>query len=274
VGSEVRDYQIGDRVVVDPNIHCGRCHFCQSGNVHLCANLQNIGVKRPGGFAEYCRVPQSQLYRLPDSVSFEAGAFTEPLSCCLHGLDQARFTPGQTVVVLGGGSIGQQMVQLTSNQGADLVMLSEPLPYRREPAGTFVDHLIDPLADNVEQVVKEHTGNRKVDLVIECAGRIDTVELSPKLARRGGTVLLFGVCAEEATARINPYQLFMNELTLVTSFVNPFTFSRAITALENGWFNPEVVVSHRYGINDFAAALEMSQGGEGAIKVMIDPEQP
>jgi len=106
IGNGVRQLKVGDRISVDPNIFCGQCHFCQKGNVHLCENLQAIGVTRNGGFAEYAIVPEKQAYKLPDNLSYEEGAMGEPVACCLHGIDLSGIKHGDKVLIVGAGTIG------------------------------------------------------------------------------------------------------------------------------------------------------------------------
>ncbi|MBW3624472.1 MAG: zinc-dependent alcohol dehydrogenase family protein [Armatimonadetes bacterium] len=270
VGENVTHVRPGDPVTVDPNIHCGVCRFCRAGKINLCENLTAVGVNRDGGFAGYCRAPAKQVLKLPENVSLEAGAFAEPLACCLHGLDRARFEPGMSVLILGGGSIGQQMLQLVKTGGARQVVLSEPMENRRQLAlACGADHVIDPLHENAIKAMREATGGG-ADLTIECVGRPQTVEQAVKSTLRGGTVLLFGVSGPEDLAKIHPYEVFLHELTIVGSFINPFTQSRAIEALAAGRFDPSKIISHRYPVAGFGEALEQSRSRD-AVKVVVQP---
>jgi 2-desacetyl-2-hydroxyethyl bacteriochlorophyllide A dehydrogenase len=266
----VTHVRAGDPVTVDPNIVCGVCRFCRVSKINLCENMTAVGVNRDGGFAGYCRAPGKQVYRLPDSISLEAGAFAEPLACCLHGLDRARFEPGMSVLILGGGSIGQQMLQLTKTGGARQVVVSEPQENRRQLAKTCgADHVLDPAQGDAVRAMRDATDGG-ADFVIECVGRPETVEQAVSAAVRGGTVLLFGVADESAVAKIHPYEVFIRELNLVGSFVNPFTHSRAIEALASGRFDPSKIVSHRFPVQEFGEALEMSRSRD-ALKVIVQP---
>lgn len=270
VGENVTHVRPGDHVTVDPNIVCGVCRFCRVGKINLCENLTAVGVNRDGGFAGYCRAPGKQVYKLPDAISLEAGAFAEPLACCLHGLDRARFEPGMSVLILGGGSIGQQMLQLVKTGGARQVVVSEPQQNRRELAQACgADHVLDPTQGDAVEAMRDVTDGG-ADLVIECVGRPETVERAASAALRGGTILLFGVADAHATAKIHPYEVFIRELNLVGSFINPFTHSRAIEALAAGRFDPSKIISHRFPVEGFGEALEMSRSRD-AVKVVVQP---
>jgi 2-desacetyl-2-hydroxyethyl bacteriochlorophyllide A dehydrogenase len=271
VGGQVRDLQAGDPVTIDPNIVCRVCPFCRRGEVQLCERLTAIGLNRDGGFAEYCVVPAEQAYRLPDGLPLEAGAFSEPLACCLHGLDRAGFSPGAKVLILGGGSIGQLMLQLVRTGGASRVVLSEPHENRRHVALELgADVALDPSQSDAVPALRDATEGG-ADLTIECAGHEKAVEQAVAATQRGGVVLLFGVSGPEAQARIRPYDIFLRELTLVGSFINPFTHQRAIEVLATGKVDPCRIVSHRFPLEQTAEALRVSRTPE-ALKVVVQPQ--
>jgi len=268
VGAHVRHLHKGDPVTIDPNIVCGVCSFCRRGEIQLCEHLTAIGLNRNGGFSEYCAVPAKQAYRLPDALPLEAGAFAEPLACCLHGLDRARFSPGLKVVILGGGAIGQLMLQLVRSGGASTVVISEPHTNRRRLALELgASSAVDPSQSEAVAAIRDATEGGG-DLTIECAGHEKAVEQAVAATRRGGTVLLFGVSGPDAEARIRPYEIFARELTVVGSFINPFTHQRAIDALAAGRVDTARIVSHRFPVEQTAEALRMSRQPE-AVKVLV-----
>ncbi len=270
VGDEVTNAKVGDRITVDPNIVDHTCRFCTRGEIHLCENLTAVGVNYDGGFAEYCRVPAEQAYGVPDSVSLDEAAFAEPLACCIHGIDRARVVAGSTVVILGAGSIGLLMVQLAKAAGAR-VIVSEPDERKRRMAGQLGAEVeIDPSACDPKAEVLESTVVG-ADVVIECAGRLETAELAPKLARRGGTILQFGVVSPQETMRISPYDIFYRELTIVGSFVNPFTHARAVEMLASKQVEVMPLVTHRFGLDDVSKALETAAGRD-SVKVQVVPQ--
>lgn len=270
VGPEVDGVAVGDRVGVDPNIACGSCPYCHRGLLHLCERLQALGVTLDGGFAQLCRLPARQAHPLPDSVTFEEGALAEPLACCLHGIDLAGIAPGDTVLVLGGGPIGLMLLQLARVAGATRVLLSEPSKQRRELARQLgCDAAFDPTDCQLAEEVLALTGIG-ADVVIEAAGRPQLVTEAQELARRGGTVLLFGVCPHDATTPLSPYQIYSRELTIRGSFVNPFTHSRAIALIASGAVRVSPLVSHRYRLDDFPQALHKAGSG-GVNKIVTLP---
>lgn len=271
VGNDVTTVRPGDRVTVDPNIVCHSCFFCRRGQVHLCEKLTATGVNFDGGFAEYCRVPAVQVYPVPEAVSLEEAAMAEPLACCIHGVDRADIVPGNSVVVLGAGSIGLLLVQLARIAGARQIIVSEPDEKKRKLALQFgADMAIDPTKQDVVSEVMRLT-RVGADNVIESAGRLETAEIAVKLARRGGSVLQFGVVSPDLLARISPNEVYFKELTIRGSFVNPFTHSRAVDLLASGQVQVAPILTHRFPLDRASEGFETMQRGD-AVKVLLVPE--
>ena len=144
-GAGVAGLKVGDRVTVDPNRVCHRCEYCRMGSEHLCENLSSMGVHIAGADAEYCVMPETNVYKIPDNVSFEEAAFGEPLACAVHGVDLAGIRQGDVVLVLGAGGMGNLITQLAAQAGASQVIVSEPIAFRRERAlENGATHVIDP----------------------------------------------------------------------------------------------------------------------------------
>lgn len=233
-GKRVRGISVGDRVAVDPNISCGTCYYCRRGLVHLCSSLVALGVDRHGGMAELCVVPATQAFVLGESLPAEVCAFVEPLSCAVHGIDRAGIRQGDTVAVLGSGPVGLMMLQLARRAGAARTVVIEPQGHKRalaEAEGATL--VVDPIREDALERVRS-LATEGADVVLECAGSPVAAELSLTLARRGGRVLFFGVCPTGTTIPVEPNLVYSKELTIAGSYVNPHTFSRAISLLQAG----------------------------------------
>lgn len=269
MGRGVQGHALGERVAVDPNIACGECYYCRRGLVHLCARLRALGVDIDGGMAEFCIVPARQLYTLGKEMAPEVCAFVEPLSCAVHGIDRAGIHHGDSVVILGGGPIGQIMLQLARSAGAAYVALAEPLRAKRElgerlGASVTIDPSAADVAESLLAVLPEGA-----DVVIECAGRTATSELALALARRGGTVEFFGVCPIGAAIPLEPNRVYFKELTIVGSYVNPHTFSRAIALLRSGMVRVEDFPITRFPLDGVHEALRYHREGLTLKSIII-----
>lgn len=230
VGSEVSRFQIGDRVSADPNDWCGECYWCLNGKAHFCSNMKGYGTTWPGGFAEYVCVPEKQVYRLPDQLSLKAGSQCETTSCCVNGIDLCKIRAGANVLVIGAGPIGLMMLQLARSCGAGKVIVSEIVEEKRQLALRLgADAAVDPAREDLADVLRRECAN--VDCVIEAAGTKATQETAIAVAGKGCTVMLFGLTAPETVIPVKPSEIFTRELTITSSFINPYTFSRAINLL-------------------------------------------
>lgn len=270
VGNNVLSVKPGQKVAVDPNISCGACYTCQRGEPHLCFNLRALGVDIDGGMAQYCIAPGRQAYVLPEGFPEAAAPFVEPVSCVVHGVDRAGIRPGDTVVIIGAGTIGLLMLQLVRHAGAARTIVVEPREMKRELAKALhADELIDPSAVDPLKAVQKIT-HHGADVVIECAGIAQTALLAVEMARRGGTVELFGVCSVGATIPLEPNLVYSRELTIVGSYINPNTFSRSIALLQQGVVRVDQFQVDRFPLNEVHEALRCQREGR-TIKSMIVP---
>ncbi len=266
----VLDFAAGASVAVDPNISCGRCFYCRRGLVHLCENLRALGVDIDGGMAEYSIVPVHQLHRLPEGMTAGEGALIEPVSCAVHGVDKAGIRSGDAVAILGGGAIGLIMLQLVRHAGAALVIAVEPVEQKRLLARDLgADLVLDPAKDDVRSAVLERTGVG-MDVVIECVGKPSTMQQSIELARRGGVVEFFGVCPVGITVPIEPNAVYFKELTIVGSYVNPHTFTRAAMLLRSGAVRADKLMIRTFPLDGVHEAFEALRDGT-TLKSIITP---
>ena len=251
VGAGVKTVKVGDRVTGDPNDMCGECYFCKNGMQHFCKNNIGIGTTVDGGFAEYVIMREKQVYKLSDELSFIEAAMAEPISCCLHGIDLCNIKAGDTVLVIGGGPIGMIMMQLAKNAGASKVIMSEPVEEKREQALKLgATKTIDPLHEEVEAVLAEYCEN--VNVVIECVGNVHTQADAVRFAGRGATIMYFGLAAPEESFPIRPDDIFKKELHITSSYINPYSFERAIQILESGTVELESLITNVVPLDDIA----------------------
>lgn len=272
VGSEVTNYKAGDRVCIDPNCYCGACEPCRNGVVHYCEHMIGYGTTVNGGFAEYCAVNERQVYKLGDNTSFEQGAMTEPVACCLHGMDMCEIRPGHQVVVIGGGMIGLLMLQLSRLAGAAKVALLEPVESKREVGKKLgADICIDPIHEDVKARLKEE-GMTWVNTVIECVGRPSTIEQAIDIAGNKAVVMMFGLTKPDETISVKPFEIFRKELVLKASYINPYTQKRALDLIDSGRLDVSSMVYEVAELDELADILsnpELRAKG----KYIISPEK-
>lgn len=272
-GDESDQVRIGDRVTVNPNIACGVCSSCVQGLVAHCRNLSAYGVDRDGGFAELVAVRTSQAHVLPATLGEHLGALCEPLSCCLRAMDRADIHPGQRVAVIGGGVMGQLLVQLARLAGATEVILSTRQRERRELAESLgATASFDPTEQDPRDAVSSPGASAPagVDVVLEAAGAPGSFEQAIAIVRPAGTVVIVGAAPQQMSATIRPFEIFERELRIVGSHLNPFTHARAAALASSGVLQLEPLITRVVGLEDLAAALQ-APTGTGEVKVMMTP---
>ena len=233
IGSEVKSIKVGDRVCIDPNCYDASCTPCRDGVAHYCKHMIGYGTTTNGGFAQYAAVNERQVYKLGEHTTFEMGAMTEPVSCCVHGIDMCNIKVGDQVVVIGGGMIGLLMLQLAKLSGASKLAMLEPVASKRELALKLgADVAIDPLKEDVKARLEEE-GFFWINCVIECAGLPSTMSQAIDLAGPKATVMLFGLTSPEQEISVKPFQVFKKELVITASFINPYTQRRALSLIDS-----------------------------------------
>jgi len=268
IGEGVSTLKVGDLVAIDPNIYCGLCRPCRRGLIHCCENLTALGVDIDGGFAEKCVAPEDKCFLLPDGVPLIAGGMVEPLACCIHGIDRADIQTGDRVAVIGAGAIGLIHAQLARLSGAELVMVSDPLPERRKMARDMgFDCVIDPLCTDPLRVGGELEGG--ADVVIEAVGSKVTTAQAIEWAAPGGKVLWFGVTPPGDTVAVEPNLIFEKELTILGARINPYTHSRALALLAQGKVEVETLITQCIGLDELSGVLE--NGPQGEVKIVVEP---
>ena len=256
VGSGVKSFKPGDRVCVDPNDMCGGCYYCRTGREHFCENMVGIGVTVNGGFAEYCTVQEKQVYGIGETLSFEEGAMAEPIACCLHGMDLTGVKTGNTVMIIGGGTIGQIMLQLARLSGASTLIMVEPVAEKRETALKLgADLAIDPLGQSVEEVLAKHSV-KYIDAAVECVGLKDTMQNALKYVTRGGTVMMFGLTNPACEIPLMPFDVFKREIAIKASFINPYTQQRAVSLLQAGRLNVRDLITDKVPLSDIKKVFD------------------
>ena len=258
-GSAVDTLRPGDVVAVDPNSPCGACPPCLAGKAHFCRHMVGYGTITHGGFAEFCTVRARQAYLLPETIPLEQGALAEPISCCVHGIDLCRIQPGDTVLVIGAGTIGLLMIQLALRAGASRVVVLEPVASKHAAARSCGASLcLDPtIVDAAAKMAR--LGVPPVNIAIECVGLAATAREAIRLTGDGGTVMLFGLTPPDCEIPIKPFDLFRRELHITASFINPYTFSRALRLMEGGGVRADSVIGARVPLAGIREAFEDPQ---------------
>lgn len=271
VGSNVHHVKQGDKATADINISCGTCYFCRHNSKMFCPYLRQLGVQTAGAMAEYVLAPAANVYQLPDLMSMEHAAYIEPLACVIHGQDRINIQFGETVAIIGGGSMGLAHAALSKMNGAGRVILSEPDPIRREVATRLgTDDVLDPMATNAVEEVLEVTEGRGADVVIEAVGSVRTYQDAIDMVRPNGRLLAFGAAPQDAEMALRPFDVFAKELSILGSYAGTYeTWPEAIDLISNGRFDPSAVIDVVRPLNEAADAIEQLKEDKSVVKVLL-----
>jgi 2-desacetyl-2-hydroxyethyl bacteriochlorophyllide A dehydrogenase len=271
VGSSVSSVPVDAKVVADINIACGACDFCRKGAKLFCPSVRQLGVHDSGALAEFIVAPAQNIYILPDAISLDAAAYVEPLACAIHGQDRIGIRAGETVLIIGGGPMGLAHAALAKLQGAAQIVVSEPDLHRREIAIKMgADVVVDPINENLNEILKSKTNNIGPDVVIEAVGSIPTYEASVALVRRGGRILAYGAAPQDASMQLRPFDIYAKELTIVGSYAGTYdTWPRAINLIAAGRFNPALIVDCIRPLSEAVAAIKSLENDRSIVKIHI-----
>ncbi len=259
------DWRVGQRVAMNFRKYCGTCYYCRNKMEQFCEYVKSYEA----GFAEYALYDESCLYPLPDDVSFERGAMLEPVTIAVHAVDQGNIVPGKSVAISGGGTIGLLVQQVAMKAGAARVLVSDPMPEKREYAKRFgADWTIDPLKEDLVATGRALMDGRGFDTVFECSGNFGAIAATIPLADRYGTIVWAGSYPEDATYPINPCYMFGNELTVRSTILAPYVFPRALKLLSK--LDLEPMITEIVPLEEIGKALA-GRKNSTAIKILVKP---
>jgi L-iditol 2-dehydrogenase len=273
VGDAVTDFAIGDRVIVDPQWTCGECEYCRRGDINLCPAKRVLGTPSwPGAFGEFIVAPEEAVFHLPPHLSYVQGALVEPLTVGVHVARQANLQAGESVAILGTGSIGGLLTGVCHAQGADPIITADIrqhcLDAGRERLGATHDFLLPN--DNLVDEVKRLTGGEGVDVVFVTADDGTLVNVGMEMARRRGRIVLVALMTH-APLQIPAYKVISQELSILGSTMSNNEDVRvAIDLVASGRVDVEGVFTHQLPIDEAQRGVEMAHSKEdGAIKVVL-----
>lgn len=272
VGSSVTSATVGDRVTVDINISCGNCYYCRTGQKLFCENITQLGVHINGAFAEYIKAPESNIHQLPEGMSWEEGAYIEPLACVIRGQERANVTMGDIVAIIGAGPMGLAHAIMAKLNGASKVILSEMNKTRLQKAKDLgVDFVIDASEKDPVQEVYNLTDGRGADVVFEVVGAIPTYQQALKMVRKGGTLVAYGAAPADKVMEIAPFDIFSKELTIVGSYAGTYgTWVKAIQLISSKRFNPKDIFSKTITLDHLEEGIIEADKNKDTIKILVN----
>ena len=278
LGDGVTGYTTGQSVFIAPNWGCGHCRQCVTGNSNRCADYGAIGVTRDGGFAEFVLVPASAVTQgcvmaIGAAVDPAEAALIEPFACVLRGQDALCIQPGEQVLVMGAGPIGQMHVRLARLRGAGRILVSDPNPLRRaQMASAGADRVVDPTQEDLAALVASESGGSGMDVVIVAAPSHAAQEQALRLAGIGGRINFFGgLPKDKPIIQFDANLVHYKELTVTgTTACSTADCRRAAEIVSSGRVDLSSLVSRRFPLAQAVEAFAAAEDGT-SLKVVLTP---
>jgi len=272
VGRDVSTVVPGDRVSIMPQIYCGRCAQCVAGRQQTCLNLAAVGFSAAwGGLAELGVFKDYQVFRIPDSMSYMEGALIEPTAVAVHAVNMGSVQPGDTVLISGGGPIGQLAAMAAAAFGAGQVILSEPNERRRARAGDLgLTRVVDPITEDLKAVVGELTDGNGADVCIECSGGQAALTDCLNNVRIGGTIVQTALGTRPVLIDTSA-QLTLRDVTYKGAYCYPVTsWPRVIQLVASGKIPAAKIVTETLDLTDLTKGFDALADPAGdQLKVII-----
>lgn len=273
VGDRVNDFEIGQRVVAANSAPCLQCFFCRKGRVNLCEDL----LFNNGAYAEYIRIPSRivrlNTYVIPPHLDYRDAALAEPLACVVKGIEDSAMKPGDTVVVIGVGPIGSMFIRLARLRGARVIAVGRRRSKLEKAMRLGADRVVaTEESSNPVAAVRELTGGRGADIVIEAVGKPETWNWSVEMLRRGGTVNFFGGPPTGTKVELDTNLLHYSEITCKASFHHtPETMREALDIIASGGILARDFVDAEEPLTNLSSVFFRLAEGGAALKTAIIP---
>jgi L-iditol 2-dehydrogenase len=272
-GDEVTRFRPGQRIMAANSAPCNQCFYCKRGNENLCEDL----LFNNGAYAEFMRIParivERNTYLLPDHISYQDAALSEPLACVMRGLEETHLRAGQTCVVIGLGPIGLMFVRLANIIGARVIAVGRRKSQVERASRMGADEsLISAHGADIVHMVRELTGGYGADVAIEAVGIPETWEQAVRMVRRGGTVNFFGGCPTESKVALDTNLLHYSEITCKASFHHtPAHIRKALECVSRGEIASGDFVNRVEPLANLLEVMRYLMSHNGHMKTAIIP---
>ncbi|MGH2064708.1 zinc-binding dehydrogenase [Aerococcus urinaeequi] len=272
VGPDVKKYKVGDRVVSETTYEtCGECRYCKERDYNLCSNRKGIGTQVNGSMTDFVLAREESLHLIPDNVSFEVAAFSEPLACTTHAaMEKTHVNDGDVVLVIGPGPIGILAAQVAQAEGGNVILsgITQDKDRLEFAKKLGIQHTIDSQAEDLEAFVLGLTDGYGADIVIDASGAVPAVNQALKLTAKKGDFVQLGLFAK-SVVEIDTESIIQREINYIGSrSQKPSSWDKALKLLAEEKVDTETMITKVYPVSEWREAFEAVMGGE-EIKVMI-----
>jgi len=276
VGSEVSNFDVGDRVFTHHHVECGSddCHECSHGNETMCKKYYESNLE-PCGLADEYVVPEwnvkhGGVFRIENHMSFEEAAMIEPLACCIRAWSGVNRKKNDSVAILGVGPTGIMHALLAKHYGCRKIFCLDLNEFRLDFAKKIETTTIHPGNTNALEQIKSETANQGVDVVIVATSSLNALKDAVGFVRKGGTIVMFGVPSKGANVELDMSEIYSKGITIVNSYAASDNDTRyAEMLISNREINVSQLITHKYNLEECQQAFVHAKSGDNAMKIII-----
>lgn len=262
--------QVGDRVVVDPYIYCGKCYPCSIGRTNCCESLRVLGVHVDGGMTEYFAHPAHLLYKAPDNIPWDILPIVEPLVIALHGLGRARLKAGEHLAIFGAGPIGLLEAMAALAYGATPIVI-DPVDGRLADAKSMgVEHVINPVTENLVERVMQYTKGRGAEVVLEASGANAAIASTLDIVSFAGRIVLTGW--PKQTTELPTAMITRKEVDILGGRTGAGEFPEALRLMQENLVDTRKILTRTVTVDeapDMVKAIEANPAGYLKVNVLF-----
>ena len=275
VGSDVTEFQKGDRVFTHHHVPCYDCHLCRHNNETMCPKYYETNLSPCGLSEEYVvpawNVSHGGVLKISDSLSFEEAAMIEPLACCVRAWSKFPYQSGDSAAIFGVGPTGMMHVMLAQAKKFSKIFCFDVNDFRLDFAKKFnITESINSTNESRKQKILDQTDGMGVDVAIVATSSLKALEDAIDMVRKGGTVMMFGVPSKGAKLDLDMSKIYSKEITLVTSYAASDKDTKAaLDLIESSQIDVKQLITHTYPIADTQKAFDHARSGDKAMKIII-----
>jgi L-iditol 2-dehydrogenase len=270
LGEGVAGVESGQRVVCEGNIPCLSCPRCRAGDTHLCASYDAVGFTRGGGWGEFVVVPARILHSLPDHVSFDAAVLVEPGACVVKALDRARIEPAETVGVVGIGAMGALAVRIARLRSPAAIVAYGVRDEELDLALALGADAVVNVARTDAEAETRSIAAGGLDVVVETAGAVAAAELSTRLVREGGRVVMLGIAGRGQELTLPADRIPLRDLSVLGSVgYTTAAWARMVALLRDRLVDLDPIVTNRFPLDQYEDAFALMDDRRGIVARIV-----
>ena len=271
VGNSIEDYNPGDRIIIIPQLTCGKCYPCKHGMYHICDNLKVLGFQINGAAQEYIALDSKMVLKIPDSLDLDEGAIIEPAAVALHAVKKGGEIGNKKILVLGGGTVGNLVAQSAKSLGGSKVMITDISDFKLEIAKKYnIDFTVNSNKEDIDKTILNNFSKDKADIIFECVGIQNTISQAISVARKGSKIIVVGVYGEKPIVDMGLVQ--DHELIVIGSLMyQKNDFLEIIELVSEGKIDLKKLITTRFSFLNFNDAYKyILENKNKVMKVIIN----